>query len=403
MNTKNVCYFFTSTFPYGNGETFIENELPFLTSSFEEVLIFPLDSKGQARPLPANARVVNWKDQPAGKFRRQWMGLWISTFTNLIFRLVIGKLSWADARYILSLLRSHGKAAGQLRNFLRQENSAQPVFYSYWFDDWATVLGLLVKDATISGFHSRAHGFDVYEERRSMGFIPFRRFQLKMVSTVNFVSHAGCVYLSNRYPSYSEKFAVHRLGVVDHGAGFFDPQAPFTLVSCSNIVPVKRLYLVIHILSKISLNLRWIHFGTGKLENDLKKMAASLPGNIAVEFKGQISNADLMEYYKTHSVNLFINTSESEGIPVSIMEAVSFGIPVLATSAGGTPEIVNVRTGKLLPVNFLPETAAEWIENFAQSKENTIENRNSIRNWWKQHYEAGTNYLAYINSVLKSN
>jgi len=45
---------------------------------------------------------------------------------------------------------------------------------------------------------------------------------------------------------------------------------------------------------------------------------------------------------------LFINTSSSEGIPVSMMEAQSFGIPILAMDVGGVREIVGPQTGRLL-------------------------------------------------------
>ena len=40
-------------------------------------------------------------------------------------------------------------------------------------------------------------------------------------------------------------------------------------------------------------------------------------------------------------VDLFLTVSANEGIPVSIMEAQSFGIPVIATDVGGISEIVN--------------------------------------------------------------
>jgi len=38
-----------------------------------------------------------------------------------------------------------------------------------------------------------------------------------------------------------------------------------------------------------------------------------------------------------------------EGIPVALMEAMAYGIPVVATSTGGTPELVKPGTGLLVP------------------------------------------------------
>ena len=48
----------------------------------------------------------------------------------------------------------------------------------------------------------------------------------------------------------------------------------------------------------------------------------------------------MLDYYKNNIIDIFINLSASEGIPVSIMDAISFGIPCIATNVGGTGEIV---------------------------------------------------------------
>jgi len=47
-----------------------------------------------------------------------------------------------------------------------------------------------------------------------------------------------------------------------------------------------------------------------------------------------------------------MNLSETEGIPVSIMEAQSAGVPILATNLGGTSEIVNNENGFLVEKDF---------------------------------------------------
>ncbi|NCO54621.1 MAG: glycosyltransferase, partial [Bacteroidetes bacterium] len=66
-------------------------------------------------------------------------------------------------------------------------------------------------------------------------------------------------------------------------------------------------------------------------------------------------------------VDLFINVSESEGIPVSIMEALSAGIPVIATNVGGTNEIVNNDVGFLIDKEFEINTAVNIINNYLNS------------------------------------
>jgi len=55
---------------------------------------------------------------------------------------------------------------------------------------------------------------------------------------------------------------------------------------------------------------------------------------------------DVLNYYASNPVDVFINTSSSEGLPVSIMEAMSFGIPVIATNVGGTGHCYKCRRNK---------------------------------------------------------
>lgn len=90
----------------------------------------------------------------------------------------------------------------------------------------------------------------------------------------------------------------------------------------------------------------------------------------------------------------FLNVSSSEGVPVSIMEAISFNIPVVATNVGGTSEIVTDETGILLS----SDPTAEEILNALYS----IESINvQPREFWKQKYNADTNYKEFVK-VLNS-
>ena len=55
---------------------------------------------------------------------------------------------------------------------------------------------------------------------------------------------------------------------------------------------------------------------------------------------------------QTGGLDGLINVSESEGLPVSMMEAQMAGLPVIGTDVGGVSEIVRPDTGILLPKDF---------------------------------------------------
>ena len=57
----------------------------------------------------------------------------------------------------------------------------------------------------------------------------------------------------------------------------------------------------------------------------------------------------------------FINVSSSEGVPVSIMEAMTFVISVITTDLGGNTEIVNEQNGWLLPKEIYPISIKELL------------------------------------------
>jgi colanic acid/amylovoran biosynthesis glycosyltransferase len=92
--------------------------------------------------------------------------------------------------------------------------------------------------------------------------------------------------------------------------------------------------------------------GKGPLQPQLEALAAKLGVSERVRFCGFVSQSELMKLYA--SSHLFLHPSETppdqnqEGIPNSILEAMSTGLPVAATQHGGIPEAVEQGRGGLL-------------------------------------------------------
>lgn len=76
----------------------------------------------------------------------------------------------------------------------------------------------------------------------------------------------------------------------------------------------------------------------------------------------------VMKYYATHEIDWFMLLSTSEGLPVSILEAMSFGVPVIATDVGGVSEAVDDETGLLLPVDVEKEEFVRGLVPYLDSK-----------------------------------
>jgi glycosyltransferase involved in cell wall biosynthesis len=106
-----------------------------------------------------------------------------------------------------------------------------------------------------------------------------------------------------------------------------------------------------------------------------------------------------MSFYSSVPVVLFINVSSSEGVPVSIMEAMSFGIPVMATDAGGTSELVSEKTGLLINIDIAPQELAYKIEELI-SRPDLSKLRRGAREIWENKSMADKVYPAFINHLL---
>jgi glycosyltransferase involved in cell wall biosynthesis len=107
-----------------------------------------------------------------------------------------------------------------------------------------------------------------------------------------------------------------------------------------------------------------------------------------------------MEYYRQNPVDVIVNVSESEGgSPVSIMEAVSCGIPAIATMVGGNPEIVSERNGILLRANPSPDEIAEAFFALLDNPEDWRRKREGSRSVWQERYNAEQNFNAFANHL----
>jgi len=254
-----------------------------------------------------------------------------------------------------------------------KSNENSIIFYSFWFNHWSTALSILKNNYPDFLTVSRTHGTDLFEERVPViKRIAFRSFQLKYIDKVFSVSKTGADYLKNKYPNFKNKISTCYLGTTFRGKNPFNEMEIFTIVSCAKIRNIKRIHLIADILFYIDIPIRWVHFGSENkgdptipiLNENLNRLKHHKK-NIEVLFKGDVENEEIFDFYLNNSVNLFLSVSETEGLPVSMMEAISCGIPIMATDVGGCHEIVTESTGELIPENFNPELVSKKIVAFS--------------------------------------
>ncbi len=115
----------------------------------------------------------------------------------------------------------------------------------------------------------------------------------------------------------------------------------YILLSVGALIPLKGHDFTIRAVAQLiksNPNLRLYIIGSGPEEGRLKSLVDTLKLHTFVFFVGQVPNDDLIAWY--NAADLFCLSSEREGWPNVLTEALSCGTPVVATKVFGTPEIV---------------------------------------------------------------
>lgn len=416
MSVAGKCIFiFTNSYPFtATGEyTFIEPELQYLRQMFDKIVIIPSNIKDKQRKVDddiliecdyANLQGINNVDR---KIKLLYHGL--TSF--LFYKEIAAHPSFIlKIKYLKRCLGYIGKAMFTKKWVLkyikdRKVDLKNTVFYSYWLD--ATTLGISLTKSQFPQMKviSRAHRIDLYEYANDPPYIPLRQLTLELLDRLYVISEDGKRYIEAKYQQYN-KTLVAKLGVKDSGYETIPTHdGVLSIVSCSFLVPVKRVDLLIRGIAKMAkripdVRIYWNHFGSGPLEKELKELAISLlPSNVVHVFHGHLLNHEILEFYRKHQIDVFINVSKSEGIPVSIMEAQSFAIPVIATNVGGNREIVSDLNGMLLPENPSDDEVAEALSNVYFNKKAWILKKQYSKENWRENYNADRNFHQFAINV----
>src|SRR5436853_820441 len=148
-----------------------------------------------------------------------------------------------------------------------------------------------------------------------------------------------------------ERLRINRTGVPLDEFPFIRRDAPsdgrWRFMQACRLIPKKGVatsLCAFAIFQKEFPNSELVVAGKGPLQSHLEELAEELGIVAKVHFRGFLSQAELMELYA--SSHFFLHPSETppdqnqEGIPNSILEAMSTGLSVLATRHGGIPEAV---------------------------------------------------------------
>jgi len=364
---------FTHSYPYGLGELWKHNELILLSKYYEEIRVVPFCYGGNLDRKDLFLDNIFVEDplfvddcMTIGKVECIFLFLFSFPIKNLIesFRLLRSFRSWKRVNFIkffISIKKRRLILRKKIISDILKNHKNDVVLYFYWGLGAVEFLPFV----DISGFKNivvRMHRYDLYEHENS-NYLPFRKALMNRRITILPSSDDGLGHLRKLYPRSKALVKTQRCGVMKPGfvvEGNTDDV--LRIVSCSFLVKVKRISMMVEAASKLNIPFKWIHIGYGDLFDQIQSEINNQDLSEKFILVGKVNSEVVLDFYRENKFDLFINTSKSEGVPFSIMEALSVGIPVIATDAGGTKEIVDNKVGAILSNDFIKRSAIKRFE-----------------------------------------
>jgi L-malate glycosyltransferase len=173
------------------------------------------------------------------------------------------------------------------------------------------------------------------------------------------------------------------------------PDQTFVIGTVARLDPVKDVVTLIHATAALARHLRvaLIVIGDGDERARLEELAAQCDARPHVRFLGHRDDARAL----LAGCDVYVNSSISEGISLTILEAMAAGLPIIATRVGGTPEIIDETCGRLVPARdrealtaALGELAADRSlrETLARTARQRVEKRFTIERMVREYRDA---------------
>lgn len=175
-----------------------------------------------------------------------------------------------------------------------------------------------------------------------------------------------------RYRIAPQRKLVHIYNGVDTSGIRAEKSNGFVTIGfVGRMAPPKRQDLLLDAFAMLPHALRAkasiVYVGDGPQKQNVQKQTVALGMGERVQFLGALPREQAMQALSACSIAVLL--SESEGFPLSVIEALQLGVPVLANAVGGIPEAIDTRVGRLLPpdpdVEAISNALAELIGNDA--------------------------------------
>ena len=176
-----------------------------------------------------------------------------------------------------------------------------------------------------------------------------------------------------------------------------ESKADINLIIISRLVVQKNINIVIEAMKLLdNKNLKLSIIGEGGEFSKLESAIHDLNLQNQVQLLGKIDNNKISQFLLT--ADIFIQASDYEGLPHSVLEAINYEVPILSTETGGCKDLLNDgERGFIIPMppdkKVIAENISFIIENKAEATKRAVEAKAFIN---KKH-----NFLEQANRYME--
>jgi len=349
----------TANLPYGSTEAFIVPEIRELTRSGHQVLVVPRSPRG---PMVHGREILT-------------QTLREPLFSARVLRAAAPRGSIEGMR----LLQESGSVAIAIKNLAVVPKALWLAdLAATWRADhihchWAgTTATMAMLASRVSGvpWSLTLHRWDIVENNLLAA-------KLKSASFARFISQDGLRMARALGIEHADNIRVLPMGVaIPESAPRRIPLARPVVLCPARLVKVKGHCFLLEawrLLRSRGVDGELWLAGDGDLRTQLEKLAEKLGLRASVKFLGAIPHDEFLRIYENGGVSAVVLASidlgheNHEGIPVALIEAMSYGIAVIATSTGGTAELLQPGSGLLVPPED-PSALADSLGSLLQNK-----------------------------------
>jgi glycosyltransferase involved in cell wall biosynthesis len=239
----------------------------------------------------------------------------------------------------------------------------------------ATNVAALVSRLTGVAYSFTAHAFDIYKTNVDPDVLKLKLDEADFVVTISEFNKRHLGRLANGSAS-RVRLIRNGIDLSQFRATNARKETPFTVLCVARLVEKKgHKYLIeaASILQDRSIDVRFRIAGAGILAPELRRQVDALGIQDRVQFLGSMSQNQLLDLYQTSHLYVLPSVVGSdgnrEGLPVSIVEALASGLPVISTLLAGIPEVVrDGENGFLVPARD-SLSLADAIERLATDRQ----------------------------------